>query len=152
MVISAVGLVAAVTLSCFGRERTLFGALLMAFVLPLASAPILLNGGVSGGESILIVSSFFLAYCAGIICVKAIIERTKRGRVWAGSYGLVVIALMIIGLLRYSLHSALAASVVYVTSVMCCLIYRNAKLLKRVGWTLMAASTLQAIWLCLAFR
>lgn len=135
-----------------GRERSTFGELWIAWTLPFAAVPVALASEVSLRITLVVWLSFALAFCTGIFGVRAIIRDYREGRKSAGWLGLGVTLALIVLLVIQSKQAAVAALLFWLVVASCRALRPTPKSLRRVGWLLVGASVVQAVWLLVALR
>lgn len=135
-----------------GQERSTFGELWIASTLPAASVPVCLAAGVSLQGALSVWLSFSLAFGAGIFGVRGIIKDFRENNARAGWVGLLLLLTPTVVLGYYRLHAGAAALFFWIIVATCRAWRPSPKSLKRLGWTLVGASVVQALWLIVAFR
>jgi hypothetical protein len=133
------------------RERSTAGELWIAATLPSVVLPIGLLHGLPWSTVIGLYGSFALAFAAGIIGVRAIISDFKSGARWSGTVALVALAGGVCALGVLSVPAALGAASYWTAVCLLRLVRPSPRHLRQVGWTLVGASLLQAVWLWSSF-
>ncbi len=135
-----------------GQERSTFGELWIAWTLPFAAVPVALAAGVSIHTAVVAWLSFALAFSAGIFGVRGVIKDFREDNARAGWGGLGVTLVPTLGLGFYSPYAGSAALLFWLVVAVSRALRPTPKSLKRLGWTLVGASLLQAAWLLVALR
>lgn len=146
---------AAVAITVFlvqNSERTLWGELWAALTLPSALVPTALASGVDNRVAFACWLSLALAYAAGVFGVRGLIRGHREGSRRTGWPGLLSTLVAILGLAGLSAAAALAAALFWGITATTRALNPGVKSLRRVGWSLVAASVAQAVWLLVAFR
>jgi hypothetical protein len=145
-------LVAVLAFLVKGQERSVMGELWIAATLPIAAVPVALAAQVEPVRALVTWLSLALAYSTGIVGVRAIILDARTNQPFAGWWALALTWLASVLLLGYNRHAGTAA-LLYWVAVACCRVARpTPKSLRRVGWILVGASVLQALWILVASR
>lgn len=145
-------LVAVLAFLVKGQERSVMGELWIAATLPLAAVPVALAADVEPARALVSWLSLALAYGTGIVGVRAIILDARTHQPLAGWWALALTLLASTLLLGYDLHAGTAALLYWVAVASCRAARPTPKSLRRVGWILVGASVLQALWMLVAWR
>lgn len=134
------------------KERSSSGELWAAITLPSALVPTALAAGVEAHIAFACWGSLGLAYAAGVCGVRGLIRGQREGLRSAGWPGLLSVLVGIVGLAGLSVPAALAATLFWSIVAIARASSPSMKSLRQVGWSLVAASIAQAMWLLVALR
>ena len=132
---SVLALVAAVT-SQKGSLHNAFGEIWAGTVLAALGIPVSVACGMPIGLALGNASAWSLAFAAGVLAVRALIQRKKTGMRGRGVWGILVIVLLLVVESCFALGPVLAVLPLALAAVTLFVVAPSPKALRRVGWTL----------------
>ena len=135
-----------------GREHTAAGEILASVAFGSLAYPVARFAGASSHAALSCASLFCAMFVASTICVRAVIQHTRRPPAAVARAAAVLVALGAIGLLRSMAAHGLVSSIAPIAALPICIVTALAALiaprathLRALGWTLVATTTLGAL-------
>ena len=140
-----------------GREHSTAGELVAAATFASLAYPVARAGGASSHASLSCASAFTAIFMASTLCVRAVIQHTRRPPAWPARVAGVVVALGALGILRGTAEAGLLSSIAALGALPACLaaalvalIAPGSRRLRAIGWTLVATTMVGAAALIVA--
>ena len=148
---SVFALVAAVT-SQKGSLHNAFGEIWAGTVLATLGVPVSVACGMPFRLALENAFAWALAFAAGVLAVRALIQRKKTGFRGSGVWGILVIVLLLVAESCLALGPVLAVLPLALSAVTLFAVAPSPKALRRVGWTLVGFTVVAGVMMALNAR